>query len=239
LPDRFDVVSFDRSSPVLAYWLPRCEGFRVRAGGRRGVVREVQLSPTGEAARLVVAFGLGRKTVVAARDVHAVVPAEEVLVVGSPPPRPQRAAKQQAAAGPRRPSRVATGARTTARATARAAGRLGRSVGVAAAVSARSARRASAVGARAGWEETVRAWRAGGRRRAAANGWLETRALAYGRRASLLVDDASRRAVSWLVAGIGRVRAAAIAAARALRSRASSQRSSGDQTDADARERPA
>ena len=75
------VVSFDRSSPVYAYWLANCEGFRVRAGGRRGVVEEVELGATGHVARLVVGFGLGRRSVVTPDVVESVIPAKEVIVL--------------------------------------------------------------------------------------------------------------------------------------------------------------
>lgn len=88
------VVSFDRSSPVHAYWLANCEGFRVRAGGRRGVVEEVELGPAGHVTRLVVGFGLGRKTVVPPAAVLTVIPAEEIIVLHVPerPPTPPRLA---------------------------------------------------------------------------------------------------------------------------------------------------
>jgi hypothetical protein len=74
--------SFDKESPVTAYWLTRCEGFRVRAGTRRGRVEDVAIDPArGRAAYLVVRSGLRRREVVPTDLVHAVVPAEELIVV--------------------------------------------------------------------------------------------------------------------------------------------------------------
>lgn len=95
------VVSFDRSSPVYAYWLANCEGFRVRAGGRRGVVEEVELGPTGHVARLVVGFGLGRRSVVTPEVVESVIPAKEVIVlrVEEREPSPSRLAPVVYASG--------------------------------------------------------------------------------------------------------------------------------------------
>jgi hypothetical protein len=79
------VRTFDKDSGVTAYWLTRCEGFRVRSGRRRGTVESVVLDPrTWHAAYLVVRYrGFGRRRVVLAGAVDAVVPAEQVLVVRS------------------------------------------------------------------------------------------------------------------------------------------------------------
>jgi hypothetical protein len=76
---------FERDSPVTAYWLTRCEGFRVGWGRRHGVVERVVLDlDTWQAAYLVVRYrGLGRPRVVAPGAVDAVVPAEERLVLRS------------------------------------------------------------------------------------------------------------------------------------------------------------
>jgi hypothetical protein len=70
---------------VTAYWLTRCEGFRVSSGRRRGVVESVALDlETWQAAYLVVRYrGLGRPRIVVPGAVDAVVPAEERLVLRS------------------------------------------------------------------------------------------------------------------------------------------------------------
>jgi len=75
--------SFDRQSPVTAYWLTRCEGFRVRAGrdgassGRRprrsGALGRLHGDPLRARARRLVP----------AEAVDAVVPAERLLVLRS------------------------------------------------------------------------------------------------------------------------------------------------------------
>src|SRR4029079_19242341 len=80
------VRTFDRNSPVTAYWLTRCEGFRVRSPRRRGVVEDVALDPaTWHASFLVVRYrGLGRRRVVPAERVDSVGPAPELLVLRSP-----------------------------------------------------------------------------------------------------------------------------------------------------------
>jgi hypothetical protein len=118
--------SFDRSSPVHAYWLAHCEGFRVRAGRRRGVVEDVACGPAGHASHLVVRFGLGRRSVVVpVTEVRAVIPDVEEVVLSqpeAPPPRPRRvgpAARRALSAADR-------GARVAAQASARAGVRAGR-----------------------------------------------------------------------------------------------------------------
>jgi hypothetical protein len=70
---------------VTAYWLTRCEGFRVSSGRRRGVVESVALDlDTWQAAYLVVRYGgFGRRRIVPPGAVDAVVPAEERLVLRS------------------------------------------------------------------------------------------------------------------------------------------------------------
>jgi hypothetical protein len=70
---------------VTAYWLTRCEGFRVSSGRRRGVVETVELDfETWRVAYLVVRYGgLGRRRIVAPGAVDAVVPAERRLVLRS------------------------------------------------------------------------------------------------------------------------------------------------------------
>jgi hypothetical protein len=117
---RLDVVparSFDGTSRVSAYWLANCEGFRVRRGRRRGVVRDVALdAATGRTEYLVVRFGL-RRIVVHIDDVETVVPARELLVL-------RRRARRAPSLAP-----AARRARTAATRGARAGGRLGRRAG--------------------------------------------------------------------------------------------------------------
>jgi hypothetical protein len=70
---------------VTAYWLTRCEGFRVSSGRRRGVVETVELDlETWHAIYLVVCYrGFGRRRIVPPGAVDAVVPAERRLVLRS------------------------------------------------------------------------------------------------------------------------------------------------------------
>ena len=143
------VHTFDQSSPVLAYWLTRCEGFEVTAGRRTGVVEKVALDRLDERAdHLVVKFAGLRRVIVPSEAVRAVVPAEELLVLQPPEepeprlaPAAQRAksdgvravrASARASAGapavpPQRGARP--GARRTRRATARGASASGRARG--------------------------------------------------------------------------------------------------------------
>ncbi len=104
MPDLAPVVSFDRSSPVHAYWLANCEGFRVREGAKQGVVERIELDPDGQVSELVVSFGMGRRRTIQAHEVETVVPAEEVLllpIVERPPapPRLAPAARRSAVVG--------------------------------------------------------------------------------------------------------------------------------------------
>jgi hypothetical protein len=65
--------SFSRGTPVCDYWLSRCEGFVVRAGGRTlGVVETVAASDT---------LGRAEELLVRRRRRGVVVPAEQVLAV--------------------------------------------------------------------------------------------------------------------------------------------------------------
>jgi hypothetical protein len=85
-PSLIPVRRFDRDSAVTAHWLTRCEGFRVRSRRRRGVVENVVLDPRNwHAEYLVVRYrGLGRRRIVPAGAVDAIVPAEHLLVLRSP-----------------------------------------------------------------------------------------------------------------------------------------------------------
>jgi hypothetical protein len=85
---------FGRTSAVRAYWLARCEGFRLEVDRTKGVVEDVWLDPTrNEAYALVVRVGrLGRHVVVAADEVEAVAPFAERLV-GENAPSSTRATK--------------------------------------------------------------------------------------------------------------------------------------------------
>jgi hypothetical protein len=131
--------SFDRSSPVHAYWLSRCEGFEVRAGREYGVVEDVALDSTNQALYLVVRFGRARRREVPPSAVETVVPAEELLVVEAPPEPPPRvapAARRAATLG-------RNGAEAGARATAGAASRGAQATAVAGAVAWRRAKRSA------------------------------------------------------------------------------------------------
>jgi hypothetical protein len=132
--------SFDRSSPVHAYWLARCEGFEVRSGKEYGVVEDVALDSTNQALYLVVRFGLGRRREVPPSAVETVVPAEELLVVEAPPEPPPRvapAARRAASVG-------RSGAEAGARATVEAASRGAQATAVAGAVAWCGAKRSAA-----------------------------------------------------------------------------------------------
>ena len=71
---------FDRSSPVLRYWLSRCEGFDV-SGGARGVVTEVVSDGDPIDPDAIVVRTRIRKRTLDARSIAAVIPAERRLVV--------------------------------------------------------------------------------------------------------------------------------------------------------------
>ena len=183
------VASFDRSSPVLAYWLANCEGFRVRSDGKTGVVKAVELGPGGRVEELVVGFGLGRRVAIPPEAVEAVVPAREVLVLEQRQPEPPRPARIAPAA-----RRSADAARTGLGAGGHAAKRTGASAGRAAAV-------ASLAAARAGSRTAVATKRESSRFLV----WLAPRADRLGRLVSARADAGSARfaasvasAVAWL-----------------------------------------
>lgn len=73
--------SFSRESPVCDYWLSRCEGFVVRAGGRTvGVVETVAASDSLGRAEELLVRRRRRGVVISAEQVLAVVPGRrEVL----------------------------------------------------------------------------------------------------------------------------------------------------------------
>ena len=182
------VASFDRSSPVLAYWLANCEGFRVRRDGRTGVVKAVELGPGGRVEELVVGFGLGRRMTIPPEAVEAVVPAREVLVLEQSD-ESQRPARLAPAA-----RRSADAARTGLGAGGHAAKRTGASAGRAAVV-------VSLAAARAGSRTAVATRRESGRFLT----WLGPRADRLGRNLSAGFDAASAKliglvavAVAWL-----------------------------------------
>lgn len=189
MPETAPVASFDRSSPVLAYWLANCEGFRVRRDGKTGVVKAVELGPGGRVEELVVGFGLGRRIAIPPEAVEAVVPAREVLVLEkqpSDPPRPPRLAPAA--------RRSADVARSGIGAGGHAAKRTGASAGRAAVV-------VSIAAARAGSKTAVATKRESGRFVA----WLGPQAYRLGRALSAGFDQASARlvalaatAVAWL-----------------------------------------
>jgi hypothetical protein len=72
---------FDRSSPVTRYWLAHCEGFRI-AGSSGGRVEELVAElDDRRPVELLVRSRSGRRRVVSADAVDAVVPAERLLIV--------------------------------------------------------------------------------------------------------------------------------------------------------------
>jgi hypothetical protein len=76
--------SFGRESPVLEYWLGRCEGFELvsTSGGQLGVVEQVMLDDAGRARALVMRTTiLGRRRTVDPRLAESVVPESEAIAV--------------------------------------------------------------------------------------------------------------------------------------------------------------
>jgi hypothetical protein len=73
---------FDASSPVTRYWLANCVGFSLAGGGRGTVERVWAESDPNEPSMLEVRTGRRRVRRVPTSAVIAVVPAEQVLVVG-------------------------------------------------------------------------------------------------------------------------------------------------------------
>jgi hypothetical protein len=185
------VASFDRSSPVLAYWLANCEGFRVRSDGKTGVVKAVELGPGGRVEELVVGFGLGRRITIPPEAVEAVVPAREVLVL------------EQAPQEPPRPARLAPAARRSADAARSGLGAGGQAARRTCASAGRAAVIVSLAAAHAGSRTAATTKRESGR----FLGWLGPRAERLGRDVSAGVDAGS----AWLVASV----AAAVAWLRA------------------------
>jgi len=130
---------FERESPVCAYWLTRCEGFKVVAGNRElGVVESVACEwPLGRAEGLVLRSG-HRQTRLDAGRVLAVVPAQQLLLAvrERSPSRLRPAASGVARAGLAVVNHLAAGLRTAAwlallaaRLLFAAAVKLGRSAG--------------------------------------------------------------------------------------------------------------
>lgn len=185
------VASFDRSSPVLAYWLANCEGFRVRGDGRTGVVKALEVGPGGRVEELVVDFGLGRKVAIPPEAVEAVVPAREVLVLEQRPQEPPHPPRIAPAA-----RRSANAARTGLGAGGHAAKRTGASAGRAAVV-------VSLAAARAGSRTAVATRRESGRFVV----WLGPRSDRLGRDVSAGFDAVSVRLVALVVAAVAWLRA--------------------------------
>ena len=185
------VASFDRSSPVLAYWLANCEGFRVRGDGKTGVVKAVELGPGGRVEELVVGFGLGRKVAIPPEAVEAVVPAREVLVLE----------QQQPEAAPPRPARLVPAARRSADVARTGLGAGGHAAKRTGASAGRAAVVVSIAAARAGSRTAVATKRESGRFLT----WLGPRADRLGRAVSATFDAGSATlvalvadAVAWL-----------------------------------------
>lgn len=75
------VARFEGTDPVARYWLAHCTGFAVE-GAARGVVEELLRDADPHVTtRLVVRTRGGRRTIVPAASIAAVVPAERTLVV--------------------------------------------------------------------------------------------------------------------------------------------------------------
>jgi hypothetical protein len=211
--------SFDRSSPVHAYWLAHCEGFAVRTGRREGVVEEVELDLAQErAAALVVRYGPLRRVRLAPGSVDLVVPDEELLVVPAADAPPSRVAPLASQAR----DKASVSARVGAHATGRAGSALGRTVAaVAAAVwlaTGRVGRWTRATlwpalrrGSSAAWRHAVLAAVAvaRGARRGAASAsrelqrfsvWMSPRAAALSRRAAAGTRSGAAAAAAWAAA---------------------------------------
>jgi hypothetical protein len=84
--------SFDRTSPVLEYWLARCRGFEVRRGRHLvGIVEEVGCTGPEVRAELLAVrprrFYRRRRQLFPASEVAAIVPAQRLLVLDRKPSR--------------------------------------------------------------------------------------------------------------------------------------------------------
>jgi hypothetical protein len=184
--------AFDRSSPVHAYWLARCDGFIVESPGREGIVEEIGL--IGErAAFLVVRYGRRRVEQVPVEAVAYVVPADEVLVLhGAAAHEPSPSRLVPIAHGAR--DRAGSLARSGASASGTAVTKVGRTTGAAAAVAWSAAGR-SASSVRGATERGAPVVR---RNLAAAavatRGWLRRAGVAIGNDARRLRRDLGR---SW------------------------------------------
>jgi hypothetical protein len=208
--------SFDRSSPVHAYWLAHCEGFAVRTGRREGVVEEVELDLAQErAAALVVRYGPLRRVRLAPESVDVVVPDEELLVVPAAEAPPSRVAPLASQAR----ERASASARAGAHATGRAGSALGRTIAAVAAAIWLATGRAGAWtkatlwpalrrGSSAAWRQAVLASIAvaRGTRRGAMvawrelqrfAAWLSPRAGALARRTAAGVRSGAAAAAAW------------------------------------------
>ncbi len=87
------VTRFEGGGPVARYWLANCEGFVVK-GGARGVVEElIRDADPHVTTRLVIRTRAGRRRVISARAVSAVVPADGLLIVSLP--RARRPVRRQ------------------------------------------------------------------------------------------------------------------------------------------------
>ena len=74
---------FEATSPVARYWLTHCKGFRV-VGARKGTVEEVVSRSDPHVPELLVVRDLYRRREVPISEVEAVVPAEQLIVLGDP-----------------------------------------------------------------------------------------------------------------------------------------------------------
>jgi hypothetical protein len=221
--------SFDRSSPVHAYWLARCEGFSVRSGRREGVVEEVELDLAQErAAALVVRYGPLRRSRLTPDAVDAVVPGEELLVVPAeeaPPSRIAplaRQATERAAASARAGARASDGAVSAfVRHTIRGAAAVWRATRQAQRWTSLTLWPAVRRRSRAAWRRTRVAWAAGAdaTRRASSAAWRLLRRLArwLAPRAAATARTAAAAARTAAGTAAASVAAAAAAVVRAVR----------------------
>jgi hypothetical protein len=217
------IRSFDRSSPVHAYWLARCEGFEVRSGKESGVVEDVALDSTNHALYLVVRFGVARRREVPPSAVESVVPAEELLVVEAPEERPARVAPAARRAAIRGRSGVEAGAKASLAAATRVGLATGRAGGVAwregrrgAVVTGRGSRRLSARAA----PHALAALRQVGWAIHFALAWTTVCAAVLAGQLSRHGPPAARAVARYTAAGTTKLGSAAAAQARRLSTRA-------------------
>src|SRR5438552_3308719 len=95
--------SFDRTSPVLEYWLARCSGFEVRRGRHVvGIVEEVACTGPDVRADVLVLrprrFYRRRRRLLQASQIAAIAPAKKTLVLERRPSRERLALDRRSGA---------------------------------------------------------------------------------------------------------------------------------------------